>query len=635
MQLLIPVWGKNYIATFADIGLRSLLSENNIPRIANDFEVEISFLTNKEGAEILETQYAASLKQRYLVSYVFIDDLVSRHNYGVTLTLAYARAIMATREAQTKTAFIFFNSDFVVSDGSLATVARLLKEGNRCVIAPSLRVNSEDVIPSLLKRINRLAHKEAFDGRSLVELALNNLHPTVVARTLTQELASCTEYGQFYWRVDDHTLIGAHHLIFHIAIWPEAPLGVVNSYHDYCFVPELAPSRKFVLIDDSDDFLMLELQKRLQESEMVRPGRARFDEIRSGLSSWTSEEHRRFALIPVTFHSKDITPKAAPARASAVDFVTRLHKQMIHPPVGYADHYFWRAGMSAWIWNRKRELGDAFLMPPELGDRYERELSTTDQLAYRELLTPRSDDEIHDRDAAKARFFIQERLLDERGLCAELYSGYANLDAGYRSIYEMPPKDGENADKWIEALENRLLQFTLPNAVQPLAIRGLEFAEQILGVGWGSTELCGMQAFRWFAPHRQPHLFVRVPDLHPHRLHTYIYTCPPEHLDKLAVQVNGRSDLAQGLTYESDRYFLWCDVPADVVRQRQGLLHIIYDVPRDAGPLQIAFRQLVPCPISSWEWISSRTKAYSKSLLGRFRSHRDVSRELGSTAARV
>ena len=199
-----------------------------------------------------------------------IDDLISSANYGVTLTLAYARGMAVYGAKQTSTSFIFFNADFVLSDGSLSTVVRLLQQGHRCIIAPSLRVNAEAALPALSKFA--AAHSGALPMRSreMVGLALRNLHFTVIGRTLTQDFVHCNQHGQFYWAVDKDTLVGAHHLIFHIAIKPERPLATVNSYFDYSFVPEMVPSGQFTLIDDFDDFFMIEIQAQMQEKEMLR-----------------------------------------------------------------------------------------------------------------------------------------------------------------------------------------------------------------------------------------------------------------------------------------------------------------------------------------------------------------------------
>jgi hypothetical protein len=435
MELLIPVWGKRYISDFAAVGLMSLLSDNNIPLVSRDFDINIKFLTTNGGRDIFESLHAIlALKKFCTISYLSIDDLVSSYNYGVTLTLAFARGIMSTGADQTNIAFVFMNSDFVIADGSLNTVSHLLRAGNRCIITPSLRVNAEAVTPVLVDRLKKEGATKTFDSRRMVRLALDNLHSTVLARTLTQNVVSCSQNGQFYWRVDEDTLVGAHHLIFHIAIWPEAPLTDVNSYHDYCFVPEMIPSGEFMLIDDSDDFFMLELQNRFQEREMIRFGRRFFDEMRSELSIWATKEHRAFARSPVTFHTKDATGNAvSDTRTQAVEFVSELHKQMVQPPVSHVDHFFWRAGVEAWISVKRAEtarrakgrepafgkhakVDDAFAMPPELNKRYEKDTSSEEYRYFLELVTPpKKEDILLAARAASDRYPRLGSLLDYLG----------------------------------------------------------------------------------------------------------------------------------------------------------------------------------------------------------------------------
>ena len=123
--VLTPVWGERYISAFAEVGFPSLLSANNLGKICKRHNVELVFLTSTAGQELFENlDLIQRAKSICSIRYVIIDDLISSANYGVTLTLAFARGIMSYGERQTSTAFIFFNSDFVLSDGSLSTVVR-------------------------------------------------------------------------------------------------------------------------------------------------------------------------------------------------------------------------------------------------------------------------------------------------------------------------------------------------------------------------------------------------------------------------------------------------------------------------------------------------------------------------------
>ncbi|WP_316197069.1 hypothetical protein [Bradyrhizobium sp. SZCCHNS3053] len=368
IAVLTPVWGERYISEFAQVGFLSLLSRQNLGRVCERHNVELVFLTTEEGRDVFERLEAIKNAEAICsVRYLMIDDLITSANYGVTLTLAFARAIKSYEERQTSTAFVFFNSDFVLSDGSLSTVVRRLEEGHRCIMAPSLRVNAEVVFPALSKRAAAVADRGLeVTSRAMVELALRNLHLTVIGRTLNQDFVHCTQWGQFYWKVDEHTLIGAHHLIFMMAIAPERPLGVINSYVDYCFVPEMVPSGRFVLMDDSDDFFMIELQAKGQEREMLRCGRPDFRGICRDLSEWTTTEHRRFAQVPVVFHAKDVPSEALAGKEAMRSFVESIQEKLVKPAVDHAFHFYWTQGVATWISHKRFYQPGVFTLPPEL-----------------------------------------------------------------------------------------------------------------------------------------------------------------------------------------------------------------------------------------------------------------------------
>ncbi|MBI1252527.1 MAG: hypothetical protein GC189_13780 [Alphaproteobacteria bacterium] len=297
---------------------------------------------------------------------MFIDDLVARGNYGVTLTIAYARGIAASGEDQTSTYFVFMNSDFVLADGSLEALARRMATGRSCIMAASLRGCAEAIVPALRRAVDT-EHVLAMDARSLVRLALDNLHGTVVAKTVNQSFVSCATYNQFYWTVDGSTLLARNHLIFMLAIKPERPIRSVNSYCDYGFVPELVPSGDITVVGDSDEIFMLELQPQAQELEMLRCGVKPIEAIAEELSTWTTPEHRRIALHDTVFHAEDLPLGLEAARLEADRFVRDVQALMTDP-VPHEDHYFWVGGVRSWILLRKTVDGDAFELPPELDD---------------------------------------------------------------------------------------------------------------------------------------------------------------------------------------------------------------------------------------------------------------------------
>jgi hypothetical protein len=366
VKFLTVIWGARYIDEFARISLPSYLAPGNLPYVASATELEIVILTSTEGrAHFGGLPIMAKLEALCPVRFVLIDDLITSGVYGVTLTLAYARGILATGAEQTSTHFLFMNSDFVLADGALRATISKLREGYPCVMAPSLRASAESTLPTLTRALSADDYVLSMPPRDMVQLAFDNLHPTVIAKTVTQEFVSCETHNQIYWQVDGTTLLARYHLIFMLAIKPEVPIGPVNSYCDYGFVPELVPSGKLGFMNDSDEFFMLELQPSTQELQLLHSGTKSPSKIAAELSRWTTREHRRCAEVDLVFHTGSCGTSLEEARAAAARFTADLHSRMKLPAINHVDHYYWVNGVQAWISLKFTAQADVIL-PSEL-----------------------------------------------------------------------------------------------------------------------------------------------------------------------------------------------------------------------------------------------------------------------------
>jgi hypothetical protein len=364
VRFLTVIWGTRYIEEFARVSLPSYLAVDNLPFMAAETDLEIVVMTSTESRDKFdERDYLDKLKALCPVRYVLIDDLITNGNYGVTLTLAYARGIQDSGPEQTNTHFVFMNSDFVLANGSLKTLVAKLREGHSAIMAPSLRACSEAVVPALIEAVDPADRTLTMSPRPMVQLAFDNLHPTVIGKTITQDFVTCTNHNQIYWQIDKSTLLGRYHLIFMLAIKPEVPMGLVNSYCDYGFIPELVPSGDFTVIDDSDGFFMLELQSAEQEKGYLRCGDTAPEKIAAELSSWTTREHRRFAEVDVVFRSGDLPARLSQVRAEAAKFMSELRQRMTSPR-DHVDHFYWTSGVQAW---GSIKFPDGVpLLPPEI-----------------------------------------------------------------------------------------------------------------------------------------------------------------------------------------------------------------------------------------------------------------------------
>jgi hypothetical protein len=369
VKFLMVIWGARYIGEFAQVSLPSYLAEGNLPHLAERADLEVLIMTSRESRKAFNTEpIFAQLRKLCTVRYLYIDDLITSGNYGVTLTLAFARGILDSGEDQTKTTFVFMNSDFVLADGSLRSLLTKLEEGHRCIMAPSLRASTETTIDVLTSAVDPNDRILRMSPREMVRLAFDNLHPTVVGKTVTQELVTCATHNQLYWQVDENTLLARHYLIFMLAIRPERPMPPINSYCDYGFVPELVPSGQFEILDDSDDFFMLELQSATQEQNMLRGGGSTPEDVAAELSIWTTKEHRAFAEYPVVFRAGDPVGEEAAARSEFSQYYSAVKRKLTRDPIDHVNHFYWALGVKAWASTKYPEPNKTGDFPTELGD---------------------------------------------------------------------------------------------------------------------------------------------------------------------------------------------------------------------------------------------------------------------------
>ena len=365
VKFLTVVWGEAYIARFTDLALPSFIAPGNLPALAEATDLEVVIMTRRSDIDFFDQHSTFRMLQAICpVRFVEIDDLITSSAYGVTLTLAYVRPIVACGQEMLNTHFVFMNADFVLADGSLRSLSKHILDDRSIVLGPSFRAIAEDVEPQLKTELGKSTSGVlSIPPRSLAKISLAHPHATTVAKTLNQDLCHSTHPNQFFWQVDEQTLLGRYYLIFMLCLKPERILKTIDSYCDYALIPELCPSADEVAMGDSDDFFMLELQERGQEMHMLRLGRQPENETVASLQHWTTAEHRRAAHHDIVFHSGDLPAGLTATKAQAKTFIDHIGKKLGRP-IRHTEHHYWVRGVEAWKNYRKNQ--NLSSSPPEL-----------------------------------------------------------------------------------------------------------------------------------------------------------------------------------------------------------------------------------------------------------------------------
>lgn len=354
-RLIIPVWGEVYASRLVSVTLPAVLAPGNLPALSRTFDVELIIVTESRLFDSIRNspsfQAATKICPARLVELDdFMTDLPS--DYGVVLTYALFRGFADLGERVTQTYLLFLNVDFIVADGSLAHLGRLMGEGHRVIHAPSFRVVFEEVWPQLQACVEAATCTLSLRRREMVGLALAHKHPTVIARTVNQRLFHQTWMDQYYWYVDENTLIGHQIPVALVAIKPERAITEPVLVWDYGFIPEAAPTAQRYFIGDSDDFFMIEPQRRDTGQEMIRPGWISFDDIAKNLSMWTTKEQRECGRQLLTIHASDLPGGLDDIVEQSGRYMDEIYRRLSPNPLPHLGHSY----LGGWFEEVKRRM---------------------------------------------------------------------------------------------------------------------------------------------------------------------------------------------------------------------------------------------------------------------------------------
>jgi len=362
-RLIIPLWGEVYAQKLVSMTLPALLSPGNLPALASEFDLEVVLVTETRLFDrIRQAPSHRALSSLCRTRFASLDDLLSDlpGDYGVVLTCALFRGFTDLGAQMTQTYLLFLNADFIVCDGGMRHLAKLMREGKRVIHAPSFRVVLEDVWPQLLASVDPSTSILRLSPREMVKLALTHKHLTVKARTVNQRLCHQAWMDQFYWFVDEDTLIGYQWPIALVAIKPQRVVTEPVQVWDYGFIPEASPTAERYFIDDSDDFFMLEPQKRATGEELMRIGWLSNDQIARDLSKYTTKEQRECGRQVLKIHASDLSPDADRIIEESRAFMADVERRIDPVPQPHIGH----SHLSDWFAAARQRIRERHPPPP-------------------------------------------------------------------------------------------------------------------------------------------------------------------------------------------------------------------------------------------------------------------------------
>ena len=335
-------WGARYIEELFSLTLPAVLAPGNLPALAAHFACELVILTEESRFRQLQHQPALQrLGQFCTLELRPMDDLVSSPDaYGMALTYALFRGFEDLGAAMVEVPLIFFNADFILADGSLRTVAEKLLAGERLILAPSYCVTAESVMPWLASRRTDDSETIAVPPREMAEVAIRNRHNTIRGKTVNQRVFSVEWMDQFYWLVNEQTLI-AHQMPFAVvAMQPERVLTQMRTFWDYGIISEACPTTPRCVLADSDDYLMIELRTADTARDQLCLGWPEPKQIAEKLARFTTKDPIELARYTLILHAGELPAEIGDAKAQLDSFVDAVLAELPEP-IHWVNHPIW------------------------------------------------------------------------------------------------------------------------------------------------------------------------------------------------------------------------------------------------------------------------------------------------------
>jgi hypothetical protein len=311
--LAVPFWGDTHFRLWLQYSLPSYLSENNIPYMSKNLDFTILICTDKKTKKIFEDSDEYKSISKYCdISFLNISSIIQKYrklSYGCVLTHSYHKVIRAYGTLAYQINFIFLNADFILADGVLKTVDRLVDEGSEIIFCPSFRVTKEQFLPNLMPYIKKQNGSEILlmNSRDLTSLAFEHIHPTIIAQTInSKEDISSLITNQFYWKTGEDIILAHHFLIFPFVIKPKKIPKSPTGYIDYNLVYDFSPKGDITYITDSDDAFIVEPESQYKEAQHLVSFKKSPKKYYDLLSQWVNRLHYNNSKQLLIFHTKNL-----------------------------------------------------------------------------------------------------------------------------------------------------------------------------------------------------------------------------------------------------------------------------------------------------------------------------------------
>lgn len=321
-HVFILVWGDRFVRDFVEISVPFQCMDGNLPSLAQNGEVFYHIYTDRTSLAAFEPNIQALLPhvtlhfhllEEMLVGEIPLLDWVENlEGPDIKYEIQKRCVLHLTDRAldDPDSEIILLDSNFILSNGTLAAAASHLKAGIKAVNVNFLRVDKESTLPALKAN---LAKHNSISGRQLVQHALAHPHHLQTAFYVGGE--NFTPYpSQLCWPVKTagkSTGILAHAFIPHpLMVKVTSIIKTYQSTMDYDLALRSWPDDDIYMCSDSDEMMVLKYSNNSHHGERENHSEKSAPDLEQDFALFlitsTHLRHRHFGDVSLCYHVDDL-----------------------------------------------------------------------------------------------------------------------------------------------------------------------------------------------------------------------------------------------------------------------------------------------------------------------------------------
>lgn len=328
-DVVTAVWGAEFIELFLELCIPNQLSPGNLPALPHGSRYRI--FTPRADVPLLSSHRGLDpVRQLLPVEIVEVDmtdaDRAARprERWNTHKRMIACHRKAAADAAVEGRALIFLAPDFILSEGTIAGLVRMHREGARAVMTMNLRLDRDAFLADPVRRNGNAA----LVPRELVSVAMRHLHPWTQS-LMTDSASTSDNPTSVYWPVRSAGVLEGvlvrtlylHPMLVDPVLRRRLPGGPIDSHYVKDCCPDVTACR---VVDDSDALIVFELSPigraigREISSHGVSPLRL------AAAGSRCDGHHLSYWRHSIRIHAGDCDARWAGAQAASSRFARRF-----------------------------------------------------------------------------------------------------------------------------------------------------------------------------------------------------------------------------------------------------------------------------------------------------------------------